>query len=55
MDHVENSVSNSSSIVAHELVAMGTCLFCGCYLVTGLDATICKVTYESVVYYLYYG
>jgi hypothetical protein len=41
MDSVENPVSKNSSIVARELVAVGTCLFRGRYLVTGLHATIC--------------
>jgi hypothetical protein len=37
---VENAVSNIFPIVAHGLVAVGTCLFQGGYLVTGLHATI---------------
>jgi hypothetical protein len=39
-NRVENTVSNSSSIVARGLVAVGTCLFRGRYLVTGLHPTI---------------
>jgi hypothetical protein len=38
MDRVENTVSNSSSIVAREPVAVETCLFRGRYLATGLHA-----------------
>jgi hypothetical protein len=40
MDRVENTVSNSSSIVARRLVAMGNCLFRGRYLVTVPQSTI---------------
>jgi hypothetical protein len=40
MDCVVNAVSNSSSIVARELDAVGTCLFHGYYLVTGLHAAL---------------
>jgi hypothetical protein len=39
MDCIENTASNSSSIVASEPIAVGTCLFYGHYLVTGLQAT----------------
>jgi hypothetical protein len=54
MDCVENTISNSSLIVARELVAMGTYLFRGRYLVTGLHATIYKVTsiYSEYMVYL---
>jgi uncharacterized membrane protein YgdD (TMEM256/DUF423 family) len=40
MDRSENTVSNSSSMVACELIVLGTCLFCGRYLVMGLHTTI---------------
>jgi hypothetical protein len=40
MECVENTVSNSFSIVACELIALETCLFCGCYLVMGLHAAL---------------
>jgi hypothetical protein len=39
-DCIENTVSSSSSIVAHGLVCLGTCLFHGCYPVTGIHATV---------------
>jgi hypothetical protein len=39
-DRLENTFSNSSSIVARGLDAVGPCLFRGCYLVTGLRSTI---------------
>jgi hypothetical protein len=36
-----NTISKSSSIFARALVAVGTCLFRGRYLVTGLQAAVC--------------
>jgi hypothetical protein len=39
-DRVENTVSNSLSVFARGLIAVGTCLFRGRYLVTCLRATI---------------
>jgi hypothetical protein len=40
MDRLENTASNSSCIVARELVAVETGLFRGRYLVMGLHATV---------------
>jgi uncharacterized membrane protein (GlpM family) len=48
MDRVEDAVSSSSCIVGLGLVAVGTCLFRGRYLVTGLHATIFSL---SIVLY----
>jgi hypothetical protein len=38
MDHVENTISNSSSIAERGLVVVGTYVFSHRYLVTGLHA-----------------
>jgi hypothetical protein len=39
-DRIENTISNSSSIVRRVLVAVGTCLYRGRCLVTRLHATV---------------
>jgi hypothetical protein len=40
MDRIENTFPNSFSVIACELVALGTYLFRYRYVVTGLHATI---------------
>lgn len=43
MDRVENTVYNSFLTVVRELITMGTCLFHGRYLVTGVRVTLSSV------------
>jgi hypothetical protein len=51
-DRVKNTVSSSSSSIARELVAVGTCSFRSRYVVSGLYATVCSYVglYLGVMY-----